>query len=633
MAGYQGYGAGYGDPQRAKADRARQMAELLQQNVMSNQPQGIVSGLAGLGEAFIARGAMDKADKAEATDAKYQARLLNHLMDPKTDELGWSPSQMQPTINVGTEPETVVNWKDQPPAAATPARASQMPELDKTRALANLLGGVYEGDGRTADIGAKPVAPPPMQPPMPPPSTQPVQPSATAATPAAATGASQMQSSVSPEIEKITAALMTPAAPQPVQPGATPMTPAAQPMAAPTMTAPPAIAQAPQSSRPPPPAAPNRQAALQTMMRYTNGNLEQAMALVEAKYGAAPAKPDYQFFTNENGFVGRGNNASGEWETLQQGTPKAPDLVKMEQYTDATGQVWDRNPYTGESVKANVPRARVPQDGVSSANDTYRPATLEDRARWNLPPEGAFKINERTQEPAAISGARAAQDFSPTEIRGFRDQADGLYILKNAVNQYVTMLEKMGGPQLLDSPFNAKNTQALKSAHGLITEAIKDAGKLGALDQGVQNLVNAIIQEPVGWGTFGKSTDSIKQAANQLYSSIDFKLSRVPEEYRAGSTGAAPDFEGDDDDDDFIDTLFEPAPNPPAPSRATPMATVNPGTSTGRFHRGTDPRQTQRPAAPPPTARQPVQAQQLPPGVTPEMWAVMDDEDKAAFAQ
>lgn len=36
---------------------------------------------------------------------------------------------------------------------------------------------------------------------------------------------------------------------------------------------------------------------------------------------------------------------------------------------------------------------------------------------------------------------------------------------------------------------------------------------------------------------------------------------------------------------------------------------------------------------PQPNMRQPVQPQQLPPGVTPEMWAVMDDEDKAAFQQ
>lgn len=613
--------AGYGSPERAKVDRARQMAELLQQGATDTSPKSFWEGAAQLGKAFIARGAMDKADKAETSYAKNQERLLRHFMDPNTTDDGYA---MQPTINVGADPE---------PQAATPAPASPMPEGDKVKALARALGGVYEGDGRTADIGAKQVALPPMQPPMSPgvqkiaetiqrqggnPAletqqyTQPVQPGAPADAPAAP--------QVPQSVEAITAALTPP--PQP-QAGAMP--PAAPQMAAPTMAASPAMVQAPQSSRPPPPAAPNRQAALMTAMRMTGGNLQEAMSLVEAKYGAAPAGPEYQFFHGQNGFVGRGDKTSGEFETLQQGTPEAPDPVKYEQFTDASGQVWDVNPYTRERIKADGMRARVPQDSPSSANDTFRPATPEDRARWGLPPEGAFKINERTGEPAAISGARAAQDFSPTEIRAFRDQADGLYILQNAVNQYVNMLEKMGGPQLFDTPLNAENVQALKSSHGLITEAIKDAGKLGALDQGVQNLVNAIIQEPVGLGTFGKSTESIKQAANQLNSSIEFKLSRVPEEYRAGSTGAVPDFDGDDDD--FIDTLFEPAAAAPAPapasSRATPMATVNPGTSTGRFHKGSDPRQTQRPTAPRTAA--------IPPEVDPEDWKYFTPEMKQQY--
>ena len=309
--------------------------------------------------------------------------------------------------------------------------------------------------------------------------------------------------------------------------------------------------------------------------KFTNEALDGQIAALNAQAGIGPVVPEpmtaYQveLLKRQEQQAGQptpfnlGGGAFAEYDptapagsrlNLLREQTEAP--VKYEQFTDASGQVWDVNPYTRERIKADGMRGRVPQDNSSAANDTFRPATPEDRARWGLPPEGAFKINERTGEPAAISGARAAQDFSPTEIRGFRDQADGLYILKNAVNQYVTMLEKMGGPQLLDTPLNAENTQALKSAHGLITEAIKDAGKLGALDQGVQNLVNAIIQEPVGWGTFGKSTESIKQAANQLNSSIEFKLSRVPEEYRAGSTGAVPDFGKEDDDNTFLDKLF-----------------------------------------------------------------------------
>lgn len=199
---------------------------------------------------------------------------------------------------------------------------------------------------------------------------------------------------------------------------------------------------------------------------------------------------------------------------------------------------------TGQAVVSVTPdnKAQVlyrdPQS-QSGNGDTYRPATPEDRVRWNLPPEGAFKINLRTGEPAAISGARAAQEFSPTEIRGFRDKADGLIILKNAVEQYVNALKETG-PKLIADPWDQAGVQKLKTAHGLITSAIKQADTLGALDQGVQNLVNAIIADPIGFGTFGKDASSIEEGAKQLYSSIDFKMTRIPEEYRYGSTGQQP---------------------------------------------------------------------------------------------
>lgn len=286
---------------------------------------------------------------------------------------------------------------------------------------------------------------------------------------------------------------------------------------------------------------------------FSDQALDGQIAMMSAKLGIAPATPEpmtaYQLFQKEqaeaaakkptyfntaDGVVSIGEDGKG---TLAYDAPNKPaDLPEGMWYgPDGKGQP---QPIPGyEGMRGRIAAAgRAPSDG----QDTYRPATAEDRARWGLPPEGAFKINQRTGEPAAISGARAASDYSPTEVRGFRDKADGLLTLKNAVQKYVSTLEEMGGPQLLDTPLNAKNSQALKTAHALITSAIKQADTLGALDQGVQNLVNSIIQDPVGWGTFGKSTDSIKQGASQLYDSIDFKLSRVPEEYRNGSTGAAP---------------------------------------------------------------------------------------------
>jgi hypothetical protein len=81
--GYQGYGAGYGDPERAKVERARQMAELLQQNAMGSQPRSIATGIASLGEAFLAKGAMDRADKAETAYGDNQKKMLGLFLSQK----------------------------------------------------------------------------------------------------------------------------------------------------------------------------------------------------------------------------------------------------------------------------------------------------------------------------------------------------------------------------------------------------------------------------------------------------------------------------------------------------------------------------------------------------------------------
>lgn len=281
--------------------------------------------------------------------------------------------------------------------------------------------------------------------------------------------------------------------------------------------------------------------------------LDQGIAALSAHLGRGPAQPErmtpYQEAQLElerqkmgqPSGVNLGDGAYAEYRPgqglnmLREPTPEAPDPTKYS-FENFDGATWAVDP-TDPTKKIRLGAA--PQ-GTQAAQDTYRPATAEDRARWGVPEGTPLKINNRTNEPQVISGAKPASEYSATEVRGFRDKADGLYTLKNAVEQYVATLEKMGGPQLLDTPLNAENVQALKSAHGLITEAIKDAGNLGALDQGVQNLVNAIISNPVGLDTIGKSTDSIKQAAKQLYGSIDFKLSRIPEDYRYGSTGIAP---------------------------------------------------------------------------------------------
>lgn len=128
MAGYQGY-AGYGDPARAKVDRARQMAELLQQGATDTGPKSFWEGAAQLGKAFIARGANERADQAESTYADNRKRMADTLI-----------STMYPDAKAQTANELAA------PAAfdLTPGGMEQRTASggisDKVKALAGYLG-------------------------------------------------------------------------------------------------------------------------------------------------------------------------------------------------------------------------------------------------------------------------------------------------------------------------------------------------------------------------------------------------------------------------------------------------------------------------------------------------------------
>lgn len=225
--------------------------------------------------------------------------------------------------------------------------------------------------------------------------------------------------------------------------------------------------------------------------------------------------------------------------------------------------------YNTSDPTQTVPLGQAPLPASQQGTqEGYRPATPEEKQAYGFAPDAAVSINTLTGKPDLMGTPKQASDYSATEVRNFRDKADGLYILDNAISQYVQTLERMGGPQLLDTPLNAENVQAIRSAHGLITAAMKEAESLGALDAGVQNLVNSIISDPVGWGTIGKSTKSIKAQAEEIGKGIDFKLSRIPEEFRLGSTGAAPPQVAPNQPQPFNGSNFDAPPPPGLPPQA-----------------------------------------------------------------
>ncbi len=118
--GYQGY-QGY-DPERAKVDRSRRLAEMLQEGALDTGPKSFWEGAAQLGKAFIARGAMDKADKAESAYGDVQKQKYAQLAQTLSGTLpGDSPaisSGAKTTFGDAGEATTT------PGAMVAPAQAS-----------------------------------------------------------------------------------------------------------------------------------------------------------------------------------------------------------------------------------------------------------------------------------------------------------------------------------------------------------------------------------------------------------------------------------------------------------------------------------------------------------------------------
>jgi hypothetical protein len=162
---------------------------------------------------------------------------------------------------------------------------------------------------------------------------------------------------------------------------------------------------------------------------FSDQALNGAMAKFSAQLGISPVTPEpprFQGMGLGDGGVGVLNQSTGRMEVVREPTvapPKAPDPVKMEQYIDAEGQVWDRNPYTGESRKANVPRARVPGEGSGSNGE---PSAYQLWQMQRAEKEDGVKERERgLAEQTAVSNLKDGQQ-RVSDLMGHKG-FDGIY--------------------------------------------------------------------------------------------------------------------------------------------------------------------------------------------------------------
>ena len=196
---------------------------------------------------------------------------------------------------------------------------------------------------------------------------------------------------------------------------------------------------------------------------------------------------------------------------------------------------------TGQAVVSVSPdnKAQVlyrdPQS-QSGNGDTYRPATPADLQQWGIPPGTAVKINNRTNEPQVISGAKPASEYTPTQQNKFIQQAQTLDAVDGALKAYIDLLDDPDiGPQLWTTGIGGDNAKAKKldAARTAILIQAKELFNLGVLNGPDLDIISAAIPDVTGWEAMGKSPDSAKAQLNVLSDYIARGRNQIPSELLA----------------------------------------------------------------------------------------------------
>ena len=422
--GYQGYqgAVGYGDPARAQVDRKRQIAELLQQGATDTSPKSFWEGAAQLGKAFIARGANERADQAERAYGTDKARRLAQFFNPGADDQG---RNMAPDVNVSADP--------------APAPAQANPNI---RSIAAALGGVHEGTGKThpmgmtaapmADVGAAPAPPPGGQ--MPSAPTQ-------------------------GENIKALAATLAPDGTGMPGPGQISMAdPVSMPMTAAQM----------------PKAGPDRAALMQQALRYTNGDFQQAAAMVEAKLGPAPKPKEYMPVQYGNKGVGAFDPTSGTMNPLVEPMAEAPALKEYD-YKEVNGRVLAINkndPTDQKDMGAATPKGSG-ASGEPSAYQLWQMQRAEE--------QDGIKANERDMAAAAAvtnlkDGQQRVSDlithagfkgiYGPFGAFGINMGAKPTNVMNQDELNAMALLDQVGGEAFLAGVQKMRGTGPLSDNEG-----------------------------------------------------------------------------------------------------------------------------------------------------------------------
>lgn len=218
---------------------------------------------------------------------------------------------------------------------------------------------------------------------------------------------------------------------------------------------------------------------------FTDEALAQSEAALSAQMGIGPEKPagpDYQFFHGQDGFVGRGDKTSGEFNVLQAGTPKPPEPQKPTEWkTQIIGnRVMAYNPQDPTQTRDMGPAPQRPSGasgGLTSNQALQAQFKLDDLDRdlsekERLRQASLASISETLALARRFSSPEEAAKFNATygNVMNPTGKKDDLFNWSVAMDSNradgMAILEQLGGAAFLDSIQAMKGSGSLSDAEG-----------------------------------------------------------------------------------------------------------------------------------------------------------------------
>ena len=331
--------------------------------------------------------------------------------------------------------------------------------------------------------------------------------------------------------------------------------------------------------------------------KFSDQALDGQIAALSAQAGIGPVVPEA--YTLASGAERRGANNEVVASNPIERAPRAPIIIENVAYDPVTYEPI----ITGDAKPENLPegmwrgedgkgppqpipgyvgmRAQIAAAGraPSESGSLFRLASPQEVAAAGLPPGTVMKVNAKTNEPTILRNPSQTKEYDPVQIRQFKKSVSGLDLLNTTMDEYEATLKKSGGPQNIKGFWNVEQSNAIEAARNNTLVLAKELYELGALVGADFAIIEAAIKPATGIEASGQTNETIAASLAQVRSMLANKMSQIPEEFVAEVRNR---YSG-------------------------PMA---------KKFNATKPKATT-----------------LPPGVTQEMWKVMDDEDKAAFEQ